>query len=140
MHSAHRLSQAVRPLALGLAVGTAILGAPAQAAGLYELGGNHWFGGLGFERRTVIGTPMLALQVRELPALAGGYRWDERNSLSLQFLPASRRDGVPREVDLTYRTSLGIDQFTVDLRSSLTLAPAGQQQRLGLKVSAGVRF
>ena len=107
-----------------------------MAGGLYELAGTNWYGGLGFEQRNAIGTPMLALQARDVPALSGGYRWDERHSLSLQLVPGGRRERQPQEVHLVYRAAMGRDQISVDLLSSTALLPTGRPaQRLGLAVS-----
>ena len=111
--------------------------AAATAGRLYELSGDSWFGGLGFERRGTPNAAPAALASRDLPSLSGGYRWDERHSLSLQLVPGGRRDGLAQEVHLTFRTALGRDQVTLDLLSSTVFLPGGQAapQRLGLSVS-----
>ncbi|MEP6790864.1 MAG: hypothetical protein ABI907_05810 [Ramlibacter sp.] len=120
------LSPALRPLGLALALASPV---PAMAAGLYELAGDNWYGGLGFERRSAIGTPAVPLQVRELPALSGGYRWDERHTLSLQLVPTGRRLGLAVSYDWPrYFVRLAYDPKASFMPQDM------------LRLSAGVRF
>ncbi|MBI2768589.1 MAG: hypothetical protein HYX47_03105 [Burkholderiales bacterium] len=105
------------------------LAAPAMAGSLYELAGDNWYGGLGLAQRSAQGSPLMQLQVREVPALSGGYRWDERHSLSLQLVPTGRRMGLAVSYDWPrYFVRLAYDP------------KANFMPQDTLRLSAGVRF
>jgi len=125
----YRLNPSSEPqvrLAPALQIGNDALG-----AGLSLQGGHNWFGQFGLSQGPV--SPLVHSGTNDVLNLAGGYRWNNGQSLSLQ-VSRGRGPGQRLGRAVNYDWPHYFVRFSYD-QQGLTLSPQDS-----LRFSAGVRF
>jgi hypothetical protein len=103
----------------------------ALGAGLSLQGGRNWFGQFGLSQGPV--SPLVHSGSNDLVNLAGGYRWSDGQSLSLQ-VSRGRGPGQRLGLAVNYDWPHYFVRFSYDPQG-VTLSPQDS-----LRLSAGVRF
>ena len=97
--------------------------------------GSTWFAGAGLGRTNLRPYANLNFDPNDAYTLAGGYRWNERQSLTLQLVRDNRLNPDQQNVHLIYRTPIhGGSRLTLDLLSKKGLVAGAPIQRIGLSV------
>ena len=97
--------------------------------------GSTWFTGAGLGRTNLRTYANLNFDPNDAYTLAGGYRWSERQSLTLQLVRDNRLNTDQQNVHLIYRTPIyGDHRLTLDLLTKKGLVAGAPIQRIGLSV------
>ena len=97
--------------------------------------GSTWFAGAGLGRTNLRPYTNLNFDPNDSYTLAGGYRWNEHQTLTLQVVRDNRLNPDQQHTHLVYRTPInGDNRLTLDLLSKKGLVAGVQIQRTGLSV------
>ena len=101
----------------------------------YLEAGSTWFAGAGLGRTNLRPYANLNFDPNDSYTLAGGYRWNERQTLTLQLVRDNRLNPDQQNVHLIYRAPVnGDNRLTLDLLSKKGLVAGVPIQRVGLSV------
>ena len=102
----------------------------------YLEAGNSWFAGAGIGRTNLRNYANLNFDPNDAWTLAGGYRWGDNDSLTLQVVRDNRLNPDQQHIHLVYRTPLAGDhRLTLDLLSKRGLVDGVPIRRIGLSVA-----
>jgi hypothetical protein len=97
--------------------------------------GSTWFAGAGLGRTNLRPYTNLNFDPNDSYTLAGGYRWGENHSLTLQTVRDNRLNPDQQHVHLVYRTPVeGDNRLTLDLLVKKGLVAGVPIQRVGFSV------
>ena len=101
----------------------------------YLEAGSSWFAGTGIGRTNLRPYTNLNFDPNDSYTLAGGYRWGDNHSLTLQTVRDNRLNPDQQHVHVVYRTPVdGDNRLTLDLLVKKGLVAGVPIQRLGLSV------
>jgi hypothetical protein len=102
----------------------------------YLEAGNSWFAGAGLGRTNLRNYANLNFDPNDAWTLAGGYRWGDNDSLTLQVVRDNRLNPDQQHIHLVYRTPVAGDhRLTLDLLSKRGLVDGVPIRRIGLSVA-----
>lgn len=97
--------------------------------------GSTWFAGAGLGRTNLRPYANLNFDPNDSYTLAGGYRWSERQSLTLQVVRDNRLNPDQQHIHLLYRMPInGEDRLTLDLLNKKGLVAGLPIQKFGFSV------
>ena len=101
----------------------------------YLEAGSSWFAGAGLGRTNLRPYTNLNFDPNDSYTLAGGYRWGDNHSLTLQGVRDNRLNPDQQHVHIVYRTPVdGDKRLTLDLLMKKGLVAGVPIQRLGFSV------
>jgi hypothetical protein len=101
----------------------------------YLEAGSSWFAGVGLGRTNLRPYANLNFDPNDSYTLAGGYRWNERQSLTLQLVRDNRLNPDQQNLHLIYRTPIdGDNRLTLDLLNKKGLVASLPIRKFGLSV------
>ena len=101
----------------------------------YLEAGSTWFAGVGLGRTNLRPYTNLNFDPNDSYTLAGGYRWGDNDSLTLQMVRDNRQNPDQQHVHVVYRTPVhGDNRLTLDLLMKKGLVAGMPIQRAGLSV------
>jgi hypothetical protein len=102
---------------------------------IYAESGDSWFAGAGLGRTNLRPYVNLNFDPNDAWTLAGGYRWADKRSLTLQAVHDNRQNPDQRHVHLVYRTPTDHGgRLTLDLLDKQGTVDGAQVHRIGLAV------
>ena len=102
----------------------------------YLEAGNSWFAGAGIGRTNLRNYANLNFDPNDAWTLAGGYRWGDNDSLTLQVVRDNRLNPDQQHIHLVYRTPVAGDhRLTLDLLSKRGLVDGVPIRRIGLSMA-----